>query len=60
MPKEYARRYRIVAIGEYCRIHNHFLARDAANRVTARVDLRGHILYHDALAAITRLHRNQL
>ena len=60
MPIEQARRHNIVAVGEDGRIHDDFLARNAPNRMTARVNLRGHILNYDALAAIARLHGDQL
>ena len=59
MPVEHLRRHTVVAVSEDRRIHNDFLARDAPNRMIARVNLRGHILNHDALAAIDRLHGNQ-
>jgi hypothetical protein len=60
MAIEQARSHQIVAIGEDCRIHKDFLARNAPHRTIAPINLRGHILNHNALAAIAWLHSNQL
>ena len=60
MPVKHARPWLIVAVGENRRSHHDFFAHDAPNGMTARINLRGHILNHDSLAAIAWLHGNRL
>ena len=60
MPVKHARSHMIVAVGKNRRSHHDFLAGNAPDRMTSPVNLRGHILNYDALAAIAQLHGHSI